>query len=112
LLGPAAIAVSLSEALNLDVLANVPAYFVYFNGTLLFVAGLSIVRAHNYWKLGWQLLITLMGWFLILLGTARMFAPERASQAAHQSRAGVYGSILALLLAGAVMTGKAHSRRR
>ncbi len=45
---------------------------------MLFVAGLSIVRAHNRWKDGWPVLVTLMGWFAILGGLARMFAPAGA----------------------------------
>jgi hypothetical protein len=49
---------------------------VYLSGLLFFVAGLSIVRAHNYWGLSWHLIITLSGWFAIALGAFRMFAPQ------------------------------------
>ena len=48
---------------------------VYLSGTLLFVAGLSIVRAHNRWTRGWPAFVTLTGWFAILLGPFRMFTP-------------------------------------
>jgi len=47
---------------------------VYLSGTLMFVAGLAIVRAHNRWKRDWTLLITLAGWFFLGLGLFRMFA--------------------------------------
>jgi hypothetical protein len=40
IVGPTLIALGISEALN-------PAPVVYLNGTLLFVAGLAIVQAHN-----------------------------------------------------------------
>jgi hypothetical protein len=32
------------------------------------VAGLAIVRAHNGWKEGWPVLVTVLGWFAILGG--------------------------------------------
>src|SRR5271165_6189645 len=47
---------------------------VYLSGVLMFVAGLAIVRAHNRWARDWTVLITLSGWFGIVLGLIRMFA--------------------------------------
>ena len=47
---------------------------VYLSGILMFVAGLAIIRAHNLWKLDWTVLVTLSGWFFLLLGLFRMFA--------------------------------------
>ena len=47
---------------------------VYLSGVLLFVAGLAIVRAHNVWRRDWTVLVTLSGWFFLLLGLFRMFA--------------------------------------
>jgi hypothetical protein len=47
IVGPTLIALGISEALNLDAFAGNAAPVVYLNGTLLFVAGLAIVQAHN-----------------------------------------------------------------
>lgn len=47
---------------------------VYLSGVLMFVGGLAVVRAHNHWALDWTVLITLSGWFFLLLGIFRMFA--------------------------------------
>ncbi len=49
---------------------------VYMSGVLIFIAGLSIVRRHNIWIIGWQLIITLLGWFSVFLGLSRMFFPQ------------------------------------
>ena len=49
---------------------------VYLSGVLMFVAGISIVRTHNIWVLGWQTCITIVGWFALLLGFLRMFFPQ------------------------------------
>jgi hypothetical protein len=46
---------------------------VYLSGALMFIAGLSIVRNHNFWIVNWNILITLTGWFFLALGLARMF---------------------------------------
>ncbi len=77
LLGPTLIALSVSEALNLHLLtADIGpnlVHVVYLNGTLLFVAGLSIVRVHNYWTGRWPVLVTLVGWLAALGGLIRMF---------------------------------------
>src|SRR5262245_64327568 len=47
---------------------------VYLSGVLMFVGGLSIVRAHNHWSRDWTVLVTVSGWFSLLLGLFRMFA--------------------------------------
>ena len=58
LLGPTLIVIALSEGLNFPVLlANTSPSVIYLNGTLLFVAGISIVRAHNLWTRGWPVAV-------------------------------------------------------
>lgn len=101
LLGPTLVALSLSEALHLSIWADVDPTVVYLNGLLLFVAGLAIVRFHNRWKLHWSLLVTLLGWTVLLAGTYRMFFP-RAPQL--ESGPAAYALISFNLLAGAALT--------
>ncbi len=76
IVGPTLIALGISEALNLDAFAGNPAAVVYLNGTLLFVAGLAIVQAHNRWSRDWRILVTLTGWILLFGGIYRMIAPR------------------------------------
>ena len=84
---------------------------VYLSGTLMFVGGLAVVRAHNRWTRDWTLLVTLSGWFFLLLGLVRMFAAG-----AYQSRsAGTSTTVFMVLetilaLVGLTMTVKAYSR--
>jgi len=65
LLGPALIGITVTEWMNLDIFTAAigPSFatHVYLNGTLLFIAGLAIVRAHNVWSRRWPVLITLVG---------------------------------------------------
>jgi hypothetical protein len=115
LLGPALIGITITEWVNLDVFraAIGPSFgpHVYLNGTLLFVAGLAIVRAHNAWVRSWPVLITLVGWLGIIGGLSRMAAPVSA-QRAGQMASVVYGSLVALLATGIVLTAKGYGRDR
>lgn len=84
---------------------------VYLSGTLMFVAGLAIVRAHNRWVRDWTVLVTLSGWFLLLLGLFRMFAAGTYQQGAANTGAGVFMVLEAILLIVAlIITYKAYSR--
>ena len=83
---------------------------VYLSGTLMFVGGLAVVRAHNYWVRDWTVLVTLSGWFFLLLGLFRMFAAgayQRSSASTSAATFMVLEGILAVL--GLVMTFKAYS---
>ncbi|HAP96735.1 MAG TPA: hypothetical protein DCP54_13540 [Chryseobacterium sp.] len=49
---------------------------IYLNGVLLFVAGLAIVKKHNFWVLNWKTLITIIGYIAMIIGLLRMLFPE------------------------------------
>jgi uncharacterized membrane protein len=49
---------------------------VYLFGLFDFVAGLAIVLTHNVWAANWRVLITLLGWLMLIRGAARILAPE------------------------------------
>lgn len=112
LLAPTLIAIAVSEWINLPLMLDnpAPAVLVYLNGTLLFVAGLSIVRAHNRWKGSWPVLVTLMGWFAIVAGLFRMFAPAFAQQHAQNTSA-IRALLIVLLAVGSSLTFKAYGRK-
>ena len=76
ILGPALIAIAVTEGVNLDAFAGNPAPVVYLNGTLLFIAGLAIVQAHNIWTRGRSVLVTVIGWTCAIGGLYRMAAPQ------------------------------------
>jgi hypothetical protein len=111
LLGPTLVALAFTEWLNIDVFlaAAGPSFgpHVYLNGTLLFVAGLAIVRAHNVWVRSWQILITLVGWLAALAGLGRMVWPV-AGQAAAENPFVLYGSLVALFVIGGVLSFQAY----
>ena len=107
LIGPAMIALTISEAMNFHIWAVNTASVTYLNGALLFVAGLSIIQVHNHWR-SWPVLITLTGWFCILGGVYRMFAPE-AQQAPQTTGTNIGLGVLFAI--GVFLTFKAYGRK-
>jgi len=104
LIGPTLIVLSITEAMNLHIWATNIASVIYLNGTLLFVAGLSIVRVHNIWR-GWPMIITITGWVILFGGLFRMFAPE-AKQAGENTY--TYVMFIFLFLIGFFLTYKSY----
>jgi hypothetical protein len=98
-----------SEAKNHRIWRTNSAPAVYLNGLLLFVAGLSIVRAHNLWTNSWPVVVTLVGWFAILLGLLRMFAPE--AQRANQNAPATITVASVVGAVGLFLTSKAGPER-
>jgi len=82
LLGPVFLVVGASILLNPKVFRDIAAdvvrsvTLVYLFGFIDFAAGLAIVIAHNMWVASWPVLITLIGWLLLIRGTVRVLIPE------------------------------------
>jgi hypothetical protein len=83
---------------------------VYLSGVLMFVSGLAIVRAHNVWRRNWTVLLTLVGWFGLVLGLLRMFAASQYQRGAATTGAGVFMVLEGLLfLVALVLTVRAYA---
>ncbi len=110
LLGPALIVMNISEAMNAHIWATVSVTQTYLAGSLWFVAGLSIIIGHNHWTPDWSVIITLMGWFIMFGGLARMFFPESVQQGSGNA-SWVLAVQMILIVIGAVLTFKAFLSR-
>jgi hypothetical protein len=49
---------------------------IYLSGVLALPAGLAIVALHNDWKWHWPLIVTVLGWLMVVGGTVRMVSPQ------------------------------------
>ena len=84
---------------------------VYLSGTLMFVGGLAVVRLHNQWRRDWTVLVTLSGWFFLLLGLLRMFAAETYQRGSATTGAATFMVLEGILgIAGLIMTFQAYRR--
>jgi hypothetical protein len=99
------IALGVTEALNIHIFENQIAAVVYLDGTILFVAGLALVRAHNRWSWRWPTLITVTGWMLLAGGLYRMIAPEAPQPHAN---AGTYAALAAIVAIGLFLSFKGY----
>jgi uncharacterized protein YjeT (DUF2065 family) len=71
---------------------------IFLSGALSLLAGVAIVRVHNVWTGGWPVIVTILGWLLIVGGLARMWCPKKASEIAT-----TFGSDPTLLLVSGVV---------
>jgi len=101
IVGPAAIAIAVTEWANMAIYAAQIAPVVYLDGTLMFVAGVAILQSHFVWRWGWRLLVTLSGVVVAGVGLFRMILP-----AAPQATAGAATDIVfvLLILVGAILS--------
>jgi hypothetical protein len=84
---------------------------VYLSGVLMFVGGLAIVRVHNEWRRNWTVLVTLTGWFALLLGLVRMFMASHYQRSAESAGTNVFMVLEGVLfVVGLFLTFKAYSR--
>jgi len=84
---------------------------VYLSGVLMFVGGLAIVRAHNHWVFDWSALVTLSGWFFLVLGLFRMFAASQYQRGTAATSTTTFMILEGLLLlAGLVITFEGYRR--
>jgi len=119
LIGPTPVAVAVAVVLNLgsfpalaEQVSRDPA-LIFLSGILLFVAGLAIVRAHNAWAGGWPVLVTVLGWLILLGGLAQMLFPTQiAAIAADVGRSTglIVAAAIILLVLGAILSFKDYSR--
>ena len=56
---------------------NNPA-LMFLSGVITLPAGLAVVLTHNVWVADWRVLITILGWLMIVGGLARILVPQRA----------------------------------
>ena len=107
-----AIGILANRAIYKDVTAQLlgnPA-LVSITGILGLTAGLAILNAHSRWTSDWRSLITLLGWFLTLVGVFRIFAPDLVrylSIPANNTAITVAGVLL--LTSGGILTYQGYA---
>ena len=117
LIGPTLIALAAALLINLGSISTLvesvsrdPA-LVLVSGVLSFVAGLAVVRVHNYWAGDWAVLVTILGW-LLLVGLVRILFPIRlAGMAANFGQSTGFiaaGEAVVLLVIGAFLSYKTY----
>lgn len=87
-----------------DVMGNSGLFFVF--ALLTVILGLLMVISHNFWLMGWPVVVTILGWLVLVSGLLRLICPETAvkigqsfvSQPIRMQIAGVVWLIIGLFL--------------
>ena len=73
----------------------------YLSGFLFLILGVLLVVSHSVWVFDWRLIITLLGWIILLKGVGRIFFPlavRRLIEKKKNNRIFFLGEIVVLLL--------------
>ena len=74
---------------------------VFLTGLITLVAGLAIIRVHNVWTSGWEVIVTIFGWLAVIGGLARVLFPRQmAEMAASAANSGMPSAAIALIPLG------------
>jgi len=98
-------------AIGLGILLNAPFYvgaiveavhsptLVYISGIASLLAGLAVLNAYAAWTADWRVIITILGWLLVIAGVVRIVLPELVTRLATT----IYSGPTALAITGAVV---------
>ncbi len=82
LIGPTLITIGVGMLANPTVYHAVIAEFlhsgalIYLAGVVSLLGGLAITNVHNFWQGGWRVIITVLGWLMMLGGVLRIVLPR------------------------------------
>ena len=49
---------------------------LFFTGIISFVIGTAMILSHNIWTNDWRVIVTILGWAILVKGVMRLFLPE------------------------------------
>jgi hypothetical protein len=67
---------------------------IYLSGLLSMLAGLAVVNTHPSWTADWRVLITIIGWLMLVGGVVRIVLPDITLKLGST----IYGSPTTLLI--------------
>jgi hypothetical protein len=85
---------------------------IYLSGVLSLLAGLAIVITHNRWSGGWPVIITVLGWLMVIGGVIRIVVPQVAQVAGtiYAGRAAIVVVAILCVALGSFLSFKGFSQ--
>jgi hypothetical protein len=121
LMGPVLLVMGLGMALGLwlspDTFSGVMKDFmgnlaiIWLIGMLALVAGIAIINAHNLWVGDWRVLITILGWLLIVRGVSNLMFPGKIQELGNrmmESHAGPILGTIAMIVLGGILSAMGY----
>jgi hypothetical protein len=104
LAGPFFIAAAVGMLLNRAIYAAMIAEFVhsyaliYIAGLLALVGGLAILNVHRAWTSDWRVIITVLGWLMVIGGVVRIVLPQLTAAIANAIYSGPTAMVILALI--------------
>ena len=80
---------------------------IFITGVLALTAGLAMVNAHNLWVRDWRVIVTILGWLLVLRGIMLLVFPVAVQTIGDRvagSRSGVIAGAAITFVIGAILS--------
>jgi hypothetical protein len=80
---------------------------VFVTGVLALLAGVAVVNAHNHWVPDWRVIVTILGWLLIVRGVMNLVFPATVQTLGDRmiaSHAGVLAGAAVTIVLGAILS--------
>ena len=105
LIGPLFVAIGVGMLVNRALYQSVIAeglrggVLLYLSGLLSLASGLAIVLTHNVWRADWRVVITLLGWLMVIGGIIRIVLPQVALTLGGEIYSGMSSIIIVAVIA-------------
>lgn len=80
---------------------------IFITGALALVAGLAVVNAHNLWVPDWRVIVTILGWLLIVRGVSNLVFPGTVQTLGDRmiaSHGGILAGAAVTIVLGAILS--------
>jgi hypothetical protein len=80
---------------------------IFITGILALTAGLAIVNAHNLWVRDWRVMVTILGWLLVLRGVMLLVFPAVVQTLGDRivaSQSGIVAGAAITFVLGAILS--------
>lgn len=96
----AAVLIRYKESLSFEEESVKNPLFIYLSGFVILIIGVLLVVSHSVWTLDWRVIITILGWLVLLKGAGRIFFPNavrRLIESKRRNRWFILGEVVVLL---------------
>lgn len=97
----AAVMIRYKESLVLEEEAMKSPLHIYLSGFVILILGVLLVVSHSVWVFDWRIVITVLGWLVLLKGMGRIFFPDaikRMVEKKKENRKFILGEIAVFLI--------------
>lgn len=81
-----AVLIRYKKSLTLEEAAAKSPGVTYLTGFAILILGVLLVVSHSVWTSDWRLVITIVGWLVLLKGAGRMFFPDAVRRLIEKKR--------------------------